>query len=278
MIRKNSSAGLQDKLNRLRRLLAGFEQVGIAFSGGADSSFLLRTALDVPGPDQVIILHARSCLQKRTEQERAASWPERHGYDSAKLRRRIIDVDPLAWQEFRVNPENRCYLCKRRFYSMFLDILRQEAGPSVVLLDGSNLDDLHRGEEGRPGLRAVAELGVRTPLADCRLSKKEIREVSRELELDTWNQPSSSCLATRIPHSMNITAERLARIASLEQAVLGLGFEDCRVQLSKSAKEIILQLPEKELDRFGIFSKLNAVRVLLNNMGAKKVFLDLDGR
>ncbi len=276
LTRKNN---LHEKVEQLRCLLTACDRAEIAFSGGADSSFLLGIALDVLGMDRVRILHARSCLQKKEEQERATSWPERHGYDPAKLHWRIIELTPLAWQDFTANPKNRCYLCKRRIYRMFAETLAEER--VSVLMDGSNCDDLRQGEKGRPGWRAVVELGVRTPLADCGLSKAEIRALSREMQLDTWNQPSSSCLATRIPYDLEITAERLARIASLEQTVLDLGFQDCRMRLSASVDTVILQLPENKLDQFNCVQRRAVVRALRSNMGAdkvEKILLDLDGR
>jgi uncharacterized protein len=249
----------------------------VAFSGGADSSFLLRSALDVLGPENVVSLHARSCLQKTTEQELADSWAERHGYDPVDMQQRIVDFQPLDWKEFVANPENRCYLCKKHVYKLFLKELAHEG--ITVLLDGTNSDDLRQGEKGRPGLRAVAELGVRTPLADCALRKAEIRELSRESGLDTCDLPSSSCLATRIPHRMEITAERLKRIVVLEQIVIDSGFFGCRVRLeNRSEKTIFLQLLHKDTDRFNSPPAGRIVIDLLKSKGIDKIFLDVDGR
>ncbi|XOF33215.1 MAG: hypothetical protein ACL93V_14580 [Candidatus Electrothrix sp. YB6] len=280
MTRKSNPVHPQDqqnKLDRLRSLLAGFRRVGVAFSGGVDSSFLLKISLDVLEPDKVMVLHARSCLQKQNEQVQAASWPERHGYDPAALQWRNIALNPLARQEFTANPPNRCYLCKRHLYICFLNILQQE--DISILLDGTNSDDLRQGETGRPGLRALAELGVRIPLVDCSLSKREIRELSRELSLDTWAQPSSSCLATRIPHGLEITAERLAMVEKLEQIVTEAGFPGCRARLLNGSEHAVrVQVPERDLCRLHNGAAGRTVVALLKSRGISKIYLDADGR
>ncbi len=262
---------------QLRRLLASFGRVGVAFSRGADSSFLLRTALDVLGPENVVSLHARSCLQKKAEQERVDSWPDRHGYQPTTIQQRIIDLSPLDWKEFTDNPENRCYLCKRRVYRLFFQELARDG--ISILLDGTNRDDLRLGKKGRPGLRAIDELGVCTPLADCGLHKTEIRKLSRALLLDTWNLPSSSCLATRIPHGMKITAKRLEKIDAIEQEIADLGFEGCRIRLdSGSEKTVFLQLLQRDMAQFDNTSTGQTVVDLLKSRGISKIYLDLDGR
>ncbi|MCI5217858.1 MAG: ATP-dependent sacrificial sulfur transferase LarE [Candidatus Electrothrix sp. LOE2] len=275
-------ADLHNKVEQLRHLLSGFDRVGIAFSGGVDSSFLLRMALDVLGPSKVLVLHARSCLQKKPEQDRVDTWAERHGYPAAVIQQRIIKINPLARYNFVANPKNRCYLCKKHLYSLFLahlDHLHQEGIPSITtLLDGTNADDLRQGEVGRPGLRALAELGICTPLADCNLSKKEIRILSRNLGLDTAEQPSASCLATRIPHGMPITAERLRRIASLEQVLEKNGFTGCRVRLdADAAQTVFVQLHKPHLERLSSATRKKYIITPLKKKGVQKIYLDLEG-
>ncbi len=263
---------LHGKAELLRQQLRGYGRVGVAFSGGADSSLLLRAAVDALGAENVLALHARSCLQKGAEQERAASWPQRHG---SPARRRILDFAPLTWPDFASNPPQRCCLCKRRIYSRFSELLAEEQ--IDVLLDGTNADDLQQGEAGRPGLRAVAELGVQTPLADCGLSKAEVRELSRELNLDTWDQPSGSCLATRIPAGMAITAARLAQVAAMEQVLADAGFSGCRARLLDD-KTVCIQLTEEDFGRQSALAGLRKLRGELGSAGAEKIFIDLDGR
>ncbi|RWX51372.1 uncharacterized protein VU01_11493 [Candidatus Electrothrix marina] len=274
---------MNSKVEQLRRLLSGFDRVGIAFSGGVDSSFLLRSALDVLGPDRVLVLHARSCLQKKQEQENARTWAERHGYPAAVIQQRIIEINPLAWHNFVANPKNRCYLCKKHLYSLFLEHpehLYQKGIPrTTTLLDGTNADDLRQGEAGRPGLRALAELGICTPLANCDLSKKEIRILSRNLGLDTADHPSSSCLATRIPHGMPITAERLIKVAALEQVLEENGFAGCRVRLDANAEQtVFVQLQKTHLEQLFSGSTRKHIVTLLKKKGVHKIYLDLEGR
>ncbi len=227
---------LKQKIEKLHRILAGYKnsgRVGVAFSGGADSSFLLRSTLDVLGRENVIVLHGRSVLQKRSEQEGAANWLERHGY-GAEVEQLIVEQNPLAQKNFVSNPQDRCYLCKSHLYQTFLKELSQQN--LSLLLDGTNRDDL---EADRPGYRAIRELAIKTPLAAAGLSKKEIRKASRSLGLDTWDLPSNSCLATRIPHGLQITAQRLGLVRDCEQVLARLGLKDCRVHLDSEQAETV---------------------------------------
>ena len=263
----------QEKIEKLHRLLADFGRVAIAFSGGVDSSFLLKSALDILGAGNVLLLHGRSCLQKKNEQENADTWLSRHGY-SQEIGQLTLELDPLSWKEFVRNPEDRCYLCKLRMYTLFLEELDKR--DMHVLLDGTNIDDL---KDRRPGLRAIHELGVQTPLVSCSLGKAEIREMSRELKLDTSDQVSSSCLATRIPHNLEITARRLEQIAAWEEGLAELGFDGCRVKLDEHGKRVVcLQLLRGDLRRFLDPSIRRLVVRFFKKRGIEQIFLDWEGR
>lgn len=255
------------------RILAQFGSAAIAFSGGADSSLLLALALDTLGADKVLVLTARSCLLPARDLERAAGWPGRHGR-AAGVSHVFIDIQPLAWGEFTRNPADRCYLCKSRVYRLFLDYARRQG--VTVLLDGTNADDLH---SERPGLKALHELGIVTPLAAAGLSKQEVRALSRELGLDTWDAPSASCLATRIPEGLAITPERLARIDHLEAYLAEIGCAGSRVRLDRRREDIAyVQVQEKDLPRLMAGGTRKVLLDFFNDSGMKNVFLDLRGR
>ena len=263
----------REKVEKLHALLTDYGRVAVAFSGGVDSSFLLKSALDVLGAGNVVIVHGRSCLQKRYEQQRAHSWLSRHGY-TPDIDQLIIDLQPLSWKEFVSNPEERCYLCKLRMYRVFLDELDKRN--IHILLDGTNIDDL---KHHRPGLRAIHELGVRTPLVACSLGKADIRELSRELQLDTSEQPSSSCLATRIPHGLEITAPRLEQIETWENGLTELGFDGCRVRMDNASERVVyLQVVQSDLEQFFNPAIRRAVFRFFKNMGLEQVYVDLEGR
>ena len=264
---------LQDKVDTLKGILSDFGRVGIAFSGGADSSFLLKSALDTLGGDNVVILHAHSCLLKKEEQQCAQTWLCRHGYP-AEIELVSVVLQPLSRREFVRNDADRCYRCKHHIYSLFLEELTRRG--IDILLDGTNCDDI---KKDRPGLRAIQELGVQIPLVSSGLTKKEIREVSRNVKLDTSDLPSASCLATRIPFGLEITAQRLEQIESWEKGITGMGFDGCRVRMDIRSGEIVyLQLLFSDLDKFfDPKTRLDVVR-FFNKTGVEQVFLDLEGR
>jgi uncharacterized protein len=264
---------LRAKEQAVRRILARSGSAAIAFSGGADSSLLLSLAVNTLGVDKVLVLTARSCLLPAKDLERAAGWPARHGL-AGRVSHIFIDIQPLAWDEFTRNPADRCYQCKSRVYRLFLDYARRQG--ITVLLDGTNADDLH---SDRPGLKALHELGIATPLAAAGLSKQEVRALSRELGLDTWDAPSASCLATRIPAGLAITPERLARIDLLETHLAVSGCAGCRVRLDRRCEDIAyVEVQEKDLPRLLAGGTRTAILNFFNDSGIKKVFFDLRGR
>ena len=198
----------ETKLERLRALLRETGGIAVAFSSGVDSSFLLKVAHEELG-ERVVAVTARSHSFPKREQDEAAAFCTREG-----IRQVVVDSEELVIPGFRQNPKNRCYLCKKELFTKILEIARAEGLSAVA--EGSNMDDLG---DYRPGLQAVRELGIRSPLREAGLTKAEIRELSRALGLPTWNKPSFACLASRFPYGEEITVERLAgRCASVRTA------------------------------------------------------------
>ncbi len=202
---------LDVKYRKLREIISTFPHVLVAFSGGVDSTLLLKVCKDVLG-DNVLAVTARSATSARHEINDAVRAAELIGAEHL-----MVESAEINLPEFRENPEDKCYICKK---SRFEDLtkLAKARGFSVVV-DGENADDLN---DYRPGIRATRELGVRSPLREAGLTKQEIREFSKELNLPTWNKPAYACLATRIPYGEPITEEKLAQVDSAEEFIRDL--------------------------------------------------------
>jgi len=264
---------IENKANRLKAIIQGYQRVAIAFSGGVDSSLLLKCALETLGAGNIVVLFGKSELLKVAEIERAENWLVDNGYPHGIELESVI-LQPLVWKEFVNNPEDRCYLCKLRIYTAFRE--RMDKLGFAVLMDGTNIDDL---KGNRAGLRAIHELGVKMPLVEAGLDKRDVRELSRELGLAVWNQPSSSCLATRIPAGTRITTDLLQKIRAWEEGMEKIGFTGCRVRLDSSREGAV----SVEIGGGDFEVLLNpvvrlAILRFFHNSGVKKVYLDLEGR
>lgn len=194
-------------------------RVALAFSGGVDSAFLLRAALDA-GAD-VTAYYVKSAFQPEFELNDAKRLAAELG---AKMR--LIDLDVLCDAEITANPANRCYYCKKRIFTAIAEAARSDGYD--VLVDGTNASD---DAADRPGIRALQELSVRSPLRECGITKAEVRNLSRKAGLFTWDKPAYACLATRIPTGETITAEKLQKTERAEAFLERLGFRDFRVRL-----------------------------------------------
>ncbi len=211
------------------------QKAAIAFSGGVDSAYLLYAALQ-SGAD-VRAYYVKSAFQPQFELDDARRLAETLSADM-----RVLDVDILADETVAANPSDRCYHCKRRIFSAIASAAAADG--YTLLLDGTNASD---DAGNRPGMRALWELSVRSPLRECGLTKPEIRRLSREAGLFTWDKPAYACLATRVPAGERLTAEKLENTERAEDFLFSLGFTDFRVRLFNGAAR--LQLPAEQLPR-----------------------------
>lgn len=207
------------KLEQLKKRIKSLESAVVAFSGGVDSSFLLKVAFDVLGSN-VLAVTARSATFPEREYNEAVEFANKYG-----IRHLTIVSEELEVEGFAQNPKNRCYLCKHELFSKIKDIAKNENLKYV--LEGSNHDDL---SDYRPGLKAVEELSVVSPLREAGLTKDDIRLLSKEMGLDTWNKPSFACLSSRFPYGHTITREKLQMVDKAEQYLIDLGFRQVRVR------------------------------------------------
>ncbi|MBV5318935.1 MAG: ATP-dependent sacrificial sulfur transferase LarE [Desulfobulbaceae bacterium] len=264
---------IENKADRLKAILQGYGRVAIAFSGGVDSSLLLKCALDSLGAGNLLVLFGKSELLKSNEVDRAENWPTSNGYTKG-IELEIVQLQPLSWKEFVNNPGDRCYLCKLRVYTLFRE--RMEKRGFSVLIDGTNIDDL---KGNRAGLRAIHELGVKMPLVEAGFDKAEVRRYSQHLGLADWNLPSSSCLATRIPAGTKITSDLLQTIKVWEEGVERFGLVGCRVRIERGREDAVyVEIRGGDFDALLNPSVRLALLRFFQNSGVKKVFLDLEGR
>lgn len=250
------------KLERLKTLVAGYGSAAVAFSGGVDSTFLLKVAHGVLG-EKCLAVTVRSRLFPKRELDEAAAFCSKEG-----VRQLAVEVDGLLPDGIAANPPDRCYICKLGLFGVMLNAAAAEG--MAVVCEGSNTDD---SGDYRPGLRAIAELGIQSPLRGCGLSKREIRALSAELGLPTADKPSFACLASRIPYGENITLEKLGMIERAEDFLRDGGFRQVRVRVHGSAARI-----ETEPDALAFALEMRGRIVeALKGFGFSHVALDLQG-
>jgi uncharacterized protein len=254
---------LEGRFEHLKRILADLESAVVAFSGGVDSTFLLAVAVQVLGA-RVLAVTATS-----------GTYPERELIEARSLaglvgaRHREVVSEELDIPEFKHNPRNRCYYCKKELFGKLRAVAAEE-GLSHVL-DGTNIDD--RGDH-RPGRQAAEELGVRSPLEEAQLTKDDIRKLSRFLNLPTWDKPAFACLSSRFPYGTAITPERVGRVGQAEEALRGLGFRVVRVRYHDTVARLELGSEEFALATGPLRADVTR---LVREAGFVYVAIDLQG-
>ncbi|HWP96098.1 MAG TPA: ATP-dependent sacrificial sulfur transferase LarE [Syntrophomonadaceae bacterium] len=255
---------IEQKLAQLEKKIASLGTLAVAFSGGVDSTFLLAVAVKVLG-DRVMAVTALS-----------SSYTDREARQSVELanllmaRHMSLPLEQLEIPGFADNPKDRCYLCKKQLFKKIIDLAGQNGIKFVA--DGSNADDL---VDYRPGLKALKELGVISPLIEAGLRKNEIRALSRQMDLPTWDKPAAACLFSRFAYGENLTREKLDRVDTAEQYLLNLGFKQVRVRMHGELARIEVSPDERHKLLEG--NRMDEVSLCLKNLGFQYVTLDLQG-
>lgn len=226
---------LHNKLAHLKEYIKELDSVAIAFSSGVDSTFLLKVAHEILG-DNVMAITVQSGSFPKRELNEAIAFCKKED-----IRHKVCQVDEMKIEGFSQNPPNRCYLCKHALFEKIGAIA--EKNEIAYVAEGSNMDDLG---DYRPGLQAVAELGVKSPLREAGFTKAEIRELSKEMGLSTWEKPSFACLASRFVYGETISKEKLIMVENAEQLLLEHGFRQFRVRMHGRMARIEV-LPEEFL-------------------------------
>ena len=252
-----------NKMEKLNRVLKSLKSIVVAYSGGLDSTFLLKAAIDALGKANVLAVTARSETYPVSEYKEAVKIARNIG-----ARQMTIHTEELKIKNFKANPVNRCYYCKKELFKT-LDDIRSSRGMRYVV-DGTNYDDL---KDVRYGRIAAKELDVRSPLLDAGITKSDIRKYSKRLGLSTWDKPSFACLASRFPFHSDITVKDLKRIDEAESYLRKLGFKQVRVRLHKDIARLEL-LPKDQSNAIRLKDKITSK---LKKLGFVYVALDLAG-
>jgi pyridinium-3,5-biscarboxylic acid mononucleotide sulfurtransferase len=260
----SADAALDAKYARLVGLLRDMQSVVVAFSGGVDSTLLARAAGDALG-DRALLVTADSETYPEAELAEARRLAE-----LMRLRHVVVRTDELANPEYARNGANRCFFCKEELFGRLAPIAEREGIGTLVY--GANMDDLG---DHRPGMKSAAERGVRAPLIEAELTKREIRDLSRQLGLPTWDKPSFACLSSRFQYGDRITAEKLRQVDAAESFVRSLGFRQFRVRHHDRLAR--LEIPLDEIPRLWEDGRHEAIVTRFREIGYLYVAVDLGG-
>ncbi|MDR1645771.1 MAG: ATP-dependent sacrificial sulfur transferase LarE [Tannerellaceae bacterium] len=251
-----------EKLECLRAKIAAYGSLCVAYSGGVDSSFLIHVAYEMLG-DKALAVLVDSPVLARRDKDAAVEILQRLG-----VRYEVVGEDPFVSADFAANSTMRCYFCKKNNYTLIKDVAERNGLRYVA--DGQNADDalsLHR-----PGIKAGKEMGVQSPLAECGLTKDDIRRYSKLLGVTTWNKPANACLSSRIPYGSEITAEKLAVVEAAEEVLREQGMESCRVRWHGTIARI-----EAPREYFDTIVRMPEITERIKSLGFKYITLDLEG-
>lgn len=256
---------LKNKLNQLQKILTQYHRLVVAFSGGVDSAFLLKVAAMVLSPENLLAITARGPFFPAWEAEEATALAA-----GAGAHHLVVEFDVLSAPQVAPNPPDRCYHCKKALFQNLVNIA-QDRGFTLIA-DGANQDDI---QDFRPGARATRELGIVSPLKEAGLSKDDIRLLSAQLKLPTWDKPSFACLASRIPYGQAITQEKLKMVETAEDFLRSLGFRELRVRHHGEVARI--EVGSSERSRFFDEVFMDKVDRELRQIGFAFAALDLRG-
>lgn len=259
----NIEPSLQIKYDELKKYLSSLNSVAVAYSSGVDSTFLLKTTVDTLPRDNVLALTAKSHSFPKRELNESIEFCK-----SENIRQIVFESDELSIDGFSNNPPDRCYICKKELFSKIKGIADENNINAVV--EGSNADDIN---DYRPGMRAVSELEILSPLKKVGLTKDEIRALSKQLGLKTWNKQPFACLSSRFVYGEKITVQKLDMIDKSEQLLLDLGFKQVRVRIHNDVARI--EVLPNETERVMQFK--DTINSKLKEYGFRYVTLDLGG-